>query len=239
MTGTLYIVSTPIGNPEDISRRALRVLSEANVIICEEMRVGQALLRWYQIDKPLIELNEHTDDENINGLVDRLSRGENLALVSDHGTPLLTDPGEALVQGAIRAGVTVTPIPGASSFLAALVVSGLSMSRFRFVGLLPAKKEERKTELDFLRRSRETLVILDAPYRLRPLLADLCSELGGHRQAAVACNLTTEEEKVERGSLQELSEHFEKQKFKGEFVVVVEGNMEPAGRLSPSRHASK
>ena len=154
--------------------------------------------------------------------VERLARGENLALVSDHGTPLLTDPGASLVRRALDARVIVTAIPGASSVLAALVVSGLDMTRFRFVGLLPAKKEKRKAELSFLRRARETLVILEAPYRLRPLLTDLCAELGAERRAVVACNLTTAEEQIERGTLGELTAHFEKSKFKGEFVIVVE-----------------
>lgn len=222
MAGTLYIVSTPIGNPDDITRRALNVLAQADTIVCEEMRVGQALLRWYQIDRPLVELNEHSTQDNVKDLVERLARGENLALVSDHGTPLLTDPGASLVRRALDARVNVTAIPGASSVLAALVVSGLDMTRFRFVGLLPAKKEKRKAELSFLRRARETLVILEAPYRLRPLLTDLCVELGAERRAVVACNLTTAEEQVERGTLGELTAHFEKSRFKGEFVIVVE-----------------
>jgi 16S rRNA (cytidine1402-2'-O)-methyltransferase len=219
----LSIVSTPIGNPDDITLRALKVLREADAIICEERRDAARLLNTYQLQKELAELNEHTERERIPELVARLQRGERLALISDHGTPLLADPGARLVEQAIRANIAVTAIPGASSLLAALVVSGLPMERFRFVGLLSAKKETRRAELQRLRDERETWVVFDAPYRLSALLADLHAMLGAQRRVCVACNLTMEDENVARGALGEIVQHFQKNPFKGEFVVVVEG----------------
>jgi 16S rRNA (cytidine1402-2'-O)-methyltransferase len=219
----LYIVSTPIGNPDDITLRALRILREANTIICEERREGARLLRHYQIDNTLVELNEHTEREYVPELIEQLKRGETLALISDHGTPLLADPGERLVKQAIAEGVPVSAVPGASSLLAALVSSGMSLERFRFVGLLPAKKDLRRAALTQLRDERDTWVILDAPYRLNAVLADLRGALNAERRVAVACNLTSESEEIIRGTIQQVIEHFQKHPFKGEFVVVVEG----------------
>ncbi len=221
----LYIVSTPIGNPDDISLRALRILREAKTVICEERREGARLLRYYQIDaaREIVELNEHTEREYVPELIDRLKRGETLALISDHGTPLLADPGGRLVKQAIAEGIQVSAVPGASALLAALVGSGLSLERFRFVGFLPAKKEERRAALNQLRNERDTWVVFDTPYRLSALLADLRGVLGAERRIVVACNLTMPEEKFVRGTVQHVVEHFQKNPFKGEFVIVVDG----------------
>src|SRR5512141_1300615 len=147
----LYIVSTPIGNPDDMTLRALRILREASAVICEERREGARLLSQYQVQKELVELNEHTERDLIPELLARLKKNETLALISDHGTPLLADPGGRLVTLAIAQDVPVSAIPGASALLAALVVSGLPMQRFRFVGFLSAKKETRRAELARLR----------------------------------------------------------------------------------------
>src|SRR5512142_951824 len=176
----LYIVSTPIGNPEDITLRALRILREANAIICEERREGARLVRHLKIENEIIDLNEHTEHTRVPELIKRLQRGDTLALISDHGTPLLADPGARLVRQAIEQQLDVSAVPGASSLLAALVVSGLAMERFRFVGMLPVKKDERQQTLRRLREERDTWVIFDAPYRLSTLLADLELCLGGH-----------------------------------------------------------
>lgn len=219
----LYIVSTPIGNPDDITLRALRVLREANAVICEEHRAGARLLAHYQLQKDLIELNEHTERERIPDLIARLKRGESLALISDHGTPLLADPGARLTERAIAENLPVTAVPGASSLLAALVVSGLPMERFRFVGMLPVKKEARRAALARLEEERETWVVLDAPYRLAALLDDLRGAVGAARQIVVACELTTPNEKVVRGTAALVVEHFRKNPFKGEFVIAVAG----------------
>lgn len=219
----LYIVSTPIGNPDDITLRALQVLRTASAVVCEERREGARRLRYYKIDNQLVELNEHTEREQVPELLARLQRGETLALISDHGTPLLADPGTALVQRAVDHQIPVTAVPGASSLLAALVLSGLPIERFRFVGLLPAKREVREQALRRLRDERDTLILLDAPYRLLALLRDLRQVLGTHRRLVVACNLTTPEEQVIRGTTNQVLEHFEKNPFKGEFVIVIAG----------------
>ena len=219
----LYLVSMPIGNPEDITLRALRLLREANAVICEETREGARLLRQYQILKELIDLNEHTERARIPEVIARLQRGDTLALISDHGTPLLADPGARLVERALAAGIAVRAAPGASSVLAALVVSGLPLERFRFVGLLPAKKELRRAALARLRAERDTWVVLDAPYRLPALLADLREQLGAERRIVVACALTTPDETIVRGTLAQVNAHFARAPFKGEFVIVVAG----------------
>ena len=223
----LYLVSTPIGNPDDITLRALRVLREANAVICEELRDGTRLLRHYQIENAIVDLNEHTERARVPELIERLKRGDMLALISDHGTPLLNDPGGRLVARAIAEGVPVSAVPGASSLLAALVVSGLPMEQFRFVGLLPAKKETRRAALARLKEERVTWVVLDAPYRLGALLDDLRGALGAQRPLVVACNLTMPSEQVVRGSAAQVVDHFKKNPFKGEFVIVVAGKGNP------------
>lgn len=219
----LYIVSMPIGNPEDITLRALRVLREAEAVICEERREGARRLIDYQLHKELIELNEHTERERISELIARLKRGETLALISDHGTPLLADPGAWLIERAIVEKIPVTAVPGASSLLAALVVSGLLIERFLFVGMLPVKTTARRAALARLKEERETWVVLDAPYRLTALLQDLRGVVGAARQIVVACELTMPSERVVRGSAAAVVEHFQKHPFKGEFVIVVAG----------------
>lgn len=219
----LYIVSTPIGNPDDITLRALRVLREANAVICEERREGARLLKYYQIENQIVDLNEHTERERVPELIERLEQGETLALISDHGTPLLADPGARLVERALADNIPVSAVPGASSVLAALVVSGLSLERFRFVGMLPVKKEERRAALARLREERDTWVVLDAPYRLSALLADLNAALDPQRKIVVACSLTMPDEQIVRGTASATLEHFQKKPFKGEFVVIVAG----------------
>ncbi len=219
----LYIVSTPVGNPDDITLRALRILREANAVICEERRDGARLLSRYQIQKELIELNEHTEQAVTPELIARLQRSETLALISDHGTPLLADPGERLVGQAIEHDLPVSAAPGASSLLAALVVSGLPMERFRLVGFLSVKKQARRAELARLKSERETWVIFESPYRLSALLADLRYMLEPSRRVVIACNLTMESENVVRGTIVEVKKEFDEKPFKGEFVIVVAG----------------
>lgn len=221
--GILYVVATPIGNWNDLTLRAKRILHEADAVICEERRAGSTLLARLQIAKPLYEFNEHSTAADADALCEHLRAGENLALISDHGTPLVQDPGATLVQDAIRAGIRVVPIPGASAILAALVASGISSARFRFVGLLPQNRAERANALKPLRAARETLIFIDAPYRLRQLLVALREQLGDMRRAAVACNLTMPDENFVRGDLAYLLNYFTQQPFKGEFVVIVQG----------------
>lgn len=221
--GILYVVATPIGNLSDLTLRARRILSEADAVVCEERRAGSTLLARFQITKPLFEFNEHSTAADADALCEHLRAGENLALISDHGTPLVQDPGAALVQSALGAGIRIVPIPGASAILAALVASGISTARFRFIGLLPQNRAERANALKPLRATRETLIFIDAPYRLRQLLQALREAFGDTRRAAVACNLTLPDETFVRDELAHLVEHFTRQPFKGEFVVIVQG----------------
>ncbi len=223
MAGTLYIVSTPIGNPLDLTLRGKRILAEVDAVICEEQRIGSTLLAQHGLTKPLVELNEHTEEEQVGDLIAQLVRGDNLALISDHGTPLVADPGAGLVKKAIAAGVRVVPIPGASSVIAALVASGLPASRFRFLGQLPPKTELRGRALAQVKNLPETLVLLDAPYRLMPMLRSIKQELGGERRMAIACNLTMSDERIVRGTAAEMVRLFEREPFKGEFVLMIEG----------------
>ena len=215
----LIVVSTPIGHPEDITLQARRVLRDADAVICEELRAGSRLLRSQQIENALLDLNEHNERERIPELIERLKRGETLALISDHGTPLLADPGGRLVRRAIAEEIPVTAAPGASALLAALVVAGIPLERFRFVGLLPAKTEARRQELARLRDEPETWVALDAPYRLQPLLSELLTALGPQRRIAIACDLMPSE-RIVRGRAGRVVEHLRDRPFKGEFVVV-------------------
>ena len=180
-------------------------------------------MHHYQIENSIIDLNEHTERERIPELIERLKNGEVLALISDHGTPLLADPGGRLVEQAIAKNLAVSAVPGTSALLAALVVSGMPLTRFRFVGFLPAKKEERRAALVRLKDERDTWVVFDAPYRLDAVLADLRGVLGGERRVVIACSLTMPNENFVRGTLREVVEYFTKNPFKGEFVIVVEG----------------
>lgn len=221
--GILYVVATPIGNANDLTLRARRTLGEADAVVCEERRAGSTLLARLKITKPLFEFNEHSAPGEADALCERLRAGESLALISDHGTPLIQDPGARLVDAALHAQVRVVPIPGASAILAALIASGISAARFRFVGLLPQKRAERATAVEHLRAAHETLIFIDAPYRLLPLLTALREAFGDTRRAAVACNLTMPDETFVRGALSSVLEHFTQQPFKGEFVVVLEG----------------
>ncbi|MGE5141799.1 MAG: 16S rRNA (cytidine(1402)-2'-O)-methyltransferase [Rudaea sp.] len=223
MGGILYVVSTPIGNPDDLTLRGRRILEQVDAVICEEQRVGSTLLSHYALTKPLVELNEHSEQEQVPVVIERLASGENLALISDHGTPLVADPGSPLVSQALAAGIRVVPIPGASSIIAALVASGLPANRFRFLGQLPPKTESRRRALRQAAGFGETLVLLEAPYRLLPLLRAVAAELGRERRVAIACNLTMSDERIVRGTAGEVLDQFERQPFKGEFVLVVEG----------------
>lgn len=227
--GTLFIVATPIGNIADMTLRGARILREVEAVIVEQERAGSTLLHRLGIDKPLYLLNEHSTPADMDVVVERLVHGAQLALISDHGTPLVQDPGADLVKRAIQRSVRVEPIPGASAVLAALVASGIPAARFRFLGQLPAKTEVRALALEALADLKDTLVLVDAPYRLTSLLDALCTALGGGRRAAVACQLTLPDETFVRGTLDEILSHFREQSFKGEFVVVVEGKR--AGQL--------
>lgn len=221
--GQLYVVSTPIGNPDDITLRALSVLSSVDAIICEERKVAQQLLRHYDINKELIELNEHNDADATVECMKLLSEGKQLALMSDAGTPLFADPGDMLVATALKYDYPVHVIPGPSSIMTALVRSGLSMQQFLYVGFLSRKRDERRQQIEMLSREPRTLVILDTPYRL-PTVIQALAEVMPERRAYIGCNLTMSSEAHYYGTLGELSRQLSQRRSRAEFVIVVEGN---------------
>ncbi len=220
--GTLYVVATPIGNLEDVSLRALRVLREAALVAAEDTRRTRKLLSHHGIPARLVSLREHNERMRAPVLVRRLLGGESIALVSDAGTPGLSDPGAALVRAAADAGVRVVPVPGPSAVLAALVASGLPTEPVTFAGFLPARSAERRRALDALRNLPHTLVFFEAPHRLRETLGDLLAVLGD-RRIAVARELTKVHEEVYRATLTEAVRHFSAHPPRGEFTLVIEG----------------
>jgi 16S rRNA (cytidine1402-2'-O)-methyltransferase len=221
MKPKLYIVSTPIGNYEDITLRALRVLKECDFIICEEYKEARRLLSHYKIEKELISLNEHTENESANELIKKLLEGKTAALISDCGTPLFSDPGHLLVDLALQNRIDVIPVPGASSLLAALVGSGLDFEKFYYYGWLSPKKDIRRKQLLDLRKKRETIVLMDTPYRLKTLLDDIVKILGPNIPCVLAFELTKEKEKFYRGNAHNILTVVERDNLKGEFVLII------------------
>ncbi|MDP8203320.1 MAG: 16S rRNA (cytidine(1402)-2'-O)-methyltransferase [Candidatus Tenebribacter mawsonii] len=216
----LFVVATHIGNPDDITLRALKILKEVDFVICEEFKVGSRLLKSYDIKKPLELLNEHNEDEQTQVILNRLvMNGETAAIISDAGTPLFADPGNSLVWQCHQNGVSVIPIPGASSIMAALMVSGLNLEQFLYYGFLPANKDERKRAIKRLPNNYD-LIFLETPYRLKQLLADMKNILGVNRQAIIAYKLTQPNEKIFWGSLHELIT-MTQELPKGEFVFIL------------------
>ena len=232
---TLWIVSVPIGDARDITLRALDVLKSADVIVCEDMKPARRLLHELKIAKDLLPLNEHTVKTATLEALELLRDGKSLALISDAGTPLVADPGSELVRLAIEEGIEVSPVPGASSILSALVVSGFSSSSFLFAGFLPRDKSERRQKARQLAGIRDTILLLEAPYRLPQLLDDLVDGFGPKREACIAMDLTLPKERVARGTLLELRDQFLQRPFKGEFVVVLRGNEGQSGARKRSR----
>jgi 16S rRNA (cytidine1402-2'-O)-methyltransferase len=229
MAGVLYLVSTPIGNYDDMTFRALHVLKHADIIVCEERKEGEKLLRHFGITKPVEQLNEHNEAAATFHIGEYLRAGQAVALISDCGTPVFSDPGQLLVRKAIGASVQVIPVPGASSLLPALIISGFLIDQFVFCGWLSPKKERRRAELRRLREEKRTMVLMDTPYRLLPLLRDLGEVFGEGRRICVAYNLTLPDEEVFRGNAVDLHRRLSQRQLKGEFVIVIE-NREAARR---------
>lgn len=219
---SLYLCSTPIGNLEDITLRALDVLRQVSWIAAEDTRHTRTLLKRYEIDTPLTSLHEHNETAKSPHLVERLLAGESGAVVSDAGTPMLSDPGFELVRVALDLGVPVVPVPGPSALLAALVASGLPAYPFYFGGFLPRKKGERRARLESLRSLQATLVFYEVPHRLRTTLDDVAS-LYPQRDAAVARELTKVHEEFIRGEVAEVVEHFAQVEPRGECVLLIAG----------------
>lgn len=219
----LYVVSTPIGNLRDITLRALETLAAADVVYCEDTRTSARLLDHYGVKTPRKALHEHNERARIDAVLDDIRRGGRVVLISDAGTPLLSDPGFPLVRAAREAGLPVFAVPGPSALLAALATAGLPTDTFTFVGFLPAKAGQRSHALERLKDSRETLVFYESPRRLGDSLAAMARAFGADRLAAVALELTKRFERLQRGTLADLAATFSADDTKGEAVILVSG----------------
>ncbi len=241
--GTLYLVATPIGNLEDISLRALRILREVTVIAAEDTRHTRKLLTHHGIPARLVSLHEHNERARTPALIARLRDGQAVAVVSDAGTPGLSDPGTEVVRAAAEAGIPVVPVPGPSAFLAALVASGLPTGPVTFLGFLPGNRGDRDKMLDAVRTLAHTLVLYEAPHRVLATLRVLLEHLG-NRRVAVAREVTKIHEEVFRGRLHETIEHFSAHPPRGEFTLVIEGAPQeggaaPASPIGPAEAAAQ
>ena len=220
--GTLYLVATPIGNLEDITLRALRTLKECDVVAAEDTRRTGQLLKHFGISKPLLSYFQFNEARRSEEIIERLRRGEKVALVTDAGSPGISDPGERVVKAAIAAGLRVESVPGPSALVAALTASGLPTEEFHFIGFLPHKSGQRRRELERLKSIAGTLVLYESPYRVEKLLVEL-NELFAGRQVVLARELTKKFEEYLRGTPAELLEVLKQRSLKGEFVVLVAG----------------
>jgi 16S rRNA (cytidine1402-2'-O)-methyltransferase len=222
VAGTLYVVATPLGNLEDITLRALRILREADRIACEDTRHTRRLLHHYEISKPAISYHEHNERERAGDLVARLRAGENIALVSDAGTPLISDPGYRLIDACLEAGISVVPVPGPSALITALSASGLPTDSFYFGGFLPPKSGQRRRTLEAAADLECTLIFYEAPHRLAETLGDIAEVLGS-RRVVVARELTKLHEEFARGQPSELIVRFGgSESVRGEITVLID-----------------
>lgn len=237
--GVLYVVATPIGNLGDISARALQVLREVELIAAEDTRHSRQLLQHFGISTPLISLHEHNEQSRIPQLLSHLRQGKSLALISDAGTPLLSDPGFQLLRSLREQGLRAVPIPGPSSLLAALSVAGLPTDRFVFEGFLPAKAGARRHRLEFLATEERTLVFFESSHRIQASLRDMAKVFGADRRAVIARELTKVFEEIHDATLAELRDWLTaaENRCKGEFVILVQGAPPPAAapELEPRR----
>ncbi len=222
MSGILYIVSVPIGNLEDITLRALRILKEVDLIAAEDTRHTKKLLNHYGIHKPMVSYHEHNETQMDKLLITKLSEGANIAIVSDSGTPVISDPGYTIVNACIKEGIKIVPIPGPSSLLASVVVSGFPLHNFVYEGFLPPKKIRRIKKLVSLSDEKRTMVFFETPHRLVKSLSDLL-EIFGDREIVIANDLTKMFEEIYRGTISNAIQKYCESKPKGEFTLVVKG----------------
>ena len=220
---TLYLVATPIGNLSDLSERALKVLSEVDFIAAEDTRNSMRLLSHFGISKPLVSYYEHNKRERGEEIVTRLLGGESCALITDAGTPAISDPGEDLVRLCAERGITVTSVPGACAMVNALALSALSTSRFVFEGFLPVSKKERRERFSALEKEERTFILHEAPHKLKATLKELSSILGAERKIAICRELTKLNEEIVRTTLGEAVELYSEREPRGEYVLVIEG----------------
>ncbi len=221
--GILYIVPTPVGNMEDMTFRAIRILKEVDLVLAEDTRTSGILLKHYEIKNALMSHHKFNEHGTSAGIVNRLLAGENIALISDAGTPGISDPGFYLVREAVRAGVEVQCLPGATAFVPALVSSGLPCDRFAFEGFLPQKKG-RQTKLQSLKDEERTMIFYESPFRLVKTLQQFAEVFGGDRQVSVCREISKVHEESVRGSLTEVIAHFQEKEPKGEIVIVLKGS---------------
>ena len=221
---TLYLIPTPIGNMEDITLRALNTLKEVEVIFCEDTRVTLNLLNYFDIKKKLISSHNFNEANNKGKLLEYLKNGYNVGLVSDRGTPIISDPGYELAKYAIEEGFNVVSLPGATALIPALTSSGISPMPFYYYGFLNSKDSQRKKELENLKNIKATLIIYEAPHRINKTLKDLGNILGNNRKISISREISKKYEEIYRGTIQELID--ENNEYKGELVIVIEGNTE-------------
>ena len=221
---TLYLIPTPIGNMEDITFRALNILKEVEVVFCEDTRVTLNLLNHFDIKKKLISSHNFNEAGNKNKLLEYLRNGSNVGLVSDRGTPIISDPGYELAKCAIDAGFNVVSLPGATALIPALTSSGISPMLFYYYGFLSNKDSQRKKELEDLKKIKATLIIYEAPHRINKTLKDIGEILGNNRHIAISREISKKYEEIYRGTIQELID--QNNEYKGELVIVIEGNTE-------------
>ena len=221
---TLYVVPTPIGNLADITHRSLSVLIDVELILCEDTRVSRKLLNHYDIDTPTKSYHMHNEHRMVDGLVEQLQQGLSMALISDAGTPAISDPGFLLVRACLQAGLRVITLPGPTAFIPALIQSGFPSDRFVFEGFLPHKKG-RKSRLTQLAKENKTIVLYESPHRILKTLIQCVEVMGPDRPASISRELTKAFEETIRGTLEELEAHFTVHPPKGEFVLVIQGKL--------------
>jgi len=232
----LYVVPTPVGNLEDITFRALRVLQEVDLILAEDTRTSGFLLKHYQIDKPLRAYHQHNEHAIVQALVEQMKKGTTMALLSDAGTPGISDPGFLLVREAIAAGIPVECLPGPTAFVPALVCSGLPMHRFCFEGFLPVKKG-RTQLLQQLSKETRTFILYESPHRLLKTMQDLIHHLGENRRCCVSREISKKFEEHLRGTLHEVFTQLQQKEIRGEYVLVIEGNPHPEKPVTDEHNA--
>lgn len=223
--GTLYLVPTPVGNLEDITYRALKVLKEADLILAEDTRTSGILLKHFEIKNAMLSYHKFNEHQTVDRVVDRLRAGETVAVVSDAGTPGISDPGFLVAREAIKAGVEVITLPGATAFVPALVSSGLPCDKFCFEGFLPQKKG-RQTRMEALREEARTMIFYESPHRVVKTLTQFVEIFGPERPVSVCREISKIHEESVRGSLQEVLAHFQEKEPRGEFVIVLGGKSE-------------
>lgn len=222
--GTLCIVATPIGNLDDITLRAIKTLQEADLIAAEDTRHTLKLLNHLEISKPMISYHRHNEETKSNVLIEKLQEGQNIALVSDAGTPGICDPGEEVIKKCIELGINIVPIPGACAMINSLICSGIDTKEFTFLGFLPLNKKLRKKKLEEIEKENKTIIIYEAPHKLETTLKDLQKVLPQDRKVTLAREITKIHEEFIRGNIDEIIQKAEN--LKGEIVLIIEGNKE-------------